>query len=329
MSLLNPTRNAALVFALRPIFILLGLLSLSRLALAQTSTAQQLGHGPNDKVLIVHADDLGMSHSVNVATIEAFKKGMVTSGSIMVPCPWFPEIAAYAKERPELDLGLHLTLTSEWKYLRWRPVASPEKVKGLLDEEGFMWRSERQTAMKATPQEVETELRAQIERALQFGVKLTHLDTHMGTLYTRKDFFDVYTKLGKEYGIPVMVMRPTPEIIAYGKRTGAAITEEMLNKVEADGFAMLDHLVTGVPGKNFAERKESYKNLLRNLKPGVTMLIVHLGMNDPELKAATAAWEERYGDFLSFTDPEIEALIKELGVKLTTWREMGKIAWKK
>jgi chitin disaccharide deacetylase len=212
------------------ILILLGLLLSSSSALAQTTTAQQLGYGPNDKVLMVHADDIGMSHSVNVATIEAFKKGLVTSGSVMVPCPWFPEIAAYAREHPELDLGLHLTLTSEWKYLRWRPVASPEKVKGLLDEEGFMWRSERQTATKATPLEVETELRAQIERALQFGLKPTHLDTHMGTLYTRKDFFDVYTKLGKEYGIPVMVMRPTPEIIAYGKQTGLPITEDLLKK---------------------------------------------------------------------------------------------------
>jgi hypothetical protein len=320
--------------------MMIKLLALAALALASTtlaptqdggaiSTGVRLGYGPQDRLLIVHADDIGMSHSVNAATIEAFKKGLVTSGSIMVPCPWFPEIAAYAREHPELDLGLHLTLTSEWKYLRWRPVAPPEKVKGLLDEEGYMWRSERQTAMKATPQEVETELRAQIERALQFGVKPTHLDTHMGTLYTRKDFFDVYTKLGKEYGIPVMVMRPTPEIIAYGKQAGMPITEELLKKVEADGFVMLDHLVTGVPGRNFAERKEAYKNLLRNLRPGVTMLIVHLGMNDPELKAVTGSWEQRYGDFLSFTDTEIEALIKELGIKLTTWRELGKIAWKK
>jgi predicted glycoside hydrolase/deacetylase ChbG (UPF0249 family) len=295
---------------------------------AQTTTAQQLGYGPNDKVLMVHADDIGMSHSVNVASIEAFKKGMVTSGSIMVPCPWFPEIAAYAKEHPELDLGLHLTLTSEWKYLRWRPVAPPDKVKGLLDPDGFMWRSERDTAKNATPQEIETEIRAQIERALQFGIKPTHLDTHMGTLYTRKDFFDVYAKLGKEYGIPIMVMRPTPEAIQYGKLTGSPITEDVLKKIEADGFAMLDYLVTGVSGKTPAERKEAYKTFLRNLKPGVTMLIVHLGMNDPELKATTGSWEQRYGDFLAFTDPEIEALIKELGIKLTTWREMGKVAWK-
>jgi predicted glycoside hydrolase/deacetylase ChbG (UPF0249 family) len=298
-------------------------------AAAQTTTAQQMGYGPNDKVLIIHADDLGMSHSADAASIEAFQKGLVTSGSIMVPCPWFPEIAAYARERPDRDLGLHLTLTSEWKYLRWRPVAPPDKVKGLLDEEGFMWKSERQTAMHATPQEIETEIRAQIERAMKFGIKPSHLDTHMGTLYTRKDFFDVYTKLGKEYGIPVMVMRPTPEAIALGKLMGTAIGEAELGGIQAQGFVMLDYLNTGVEGKNFAERKEAYKKFLRNMKPGVTMLIVHLGMDDPELKATTNSWEQRYADFRCVTDPEIEALIKELGIKLTTWREMGKIAWKK
>lgn len=304
------------------------LVFLSATASAQT-TSEQLGYGPNDKVLMVHADDLGMSHSVNAASIEAFKKGMVTSGSIMVPCPWFPEIAAWARENTNADLGLHLTLTSEWKYLRWRPVAPAEKVKGLLDEEGFMWRSERQTAMTATPQEIETEIRAQIERARAFGVKPTHLDTHMGTLYTRKDFFEVYTRLGKEYGTPVMVMRPTPEAIAYGKSIGSPITEDILKQTQAGGFVMLDYLNTGVPGKTPEERKEAYKSFLRDMKPGITMLIVHLGMDDPELKATTGSWRQRHGDFLAFTDPEIEALIKELGIKLTTWREMGRIAWPK
>jgi len=297
------------------------------LALAQ-NTAQQLGYGPNDKVLIVHADDIGMSHSVNAATIEAFKKGQVTSGSIMVPCPWLLEMAAYAKQHPELDLGLHLTLTSEWKSYRWRPVAPIDKVKGLLDEEGYMWHSERQTAAHATAAEIETELRAQIDRALSLGLKPTHLDTHMGTLYARKDYFEVYTKLGKEYGIPVMVMRPSPELEVAAKLQGIPISAQMLRQVEADGFVMLDYLVQGVAGKTFEERKAAYHQLLRNLKPGVTMLIVHLGSDDPELKAITGSHAQRYADFLSFTDPETEALIKDLGIKLGTWRALGKLAWK-
>ncbi len=301
---------------------------LLNISVTAQNTAQKLGFSATDKVLIVHADDVGMSHSVNLATIEALKHSMVTSASIMVPCPWFPEIAAYAKEHPEIDFGLHLTLTSEWKYFRWRPVAPIDKVPGLLDGEGFMWKSERQTAMKSTPQEIEIELRAQIERALAFGIKPTHFDTHMGTVYTRPDFFEVYTKLGKEYGIPVMVMRPTPEAMEFARKDRSPITAEMLQKVEADGFAMLDYLVTGVDGKNFAERKKAYHELLRNLKPGVTMLIVHLGMDNDELKAITGSWQQRHADFLSFTDPDTKKLMDELGIKTTTWRAMGKIAWK-
>jgi chitin disaccharide deacetylase len=309
-------------------FVFLLLVLFASNSLAQT-TAQRMGYGANDKLLIIHADDVGMSHNVNIATMEALKHGMVTSASIMVPCPWLLEIAAYAKANPQVDFGLHLTLTSEWKNYRWRPVAPHDKVKGLLDAEGYMWRSERDTAKNATPQEVEVELRAQIDRALALGIKPTHLDTHMGTLYTRKDFFDVYTKLGKEYGIPVMAMRATPEAIAYGKATGSPIGEDALKAIEGDGFVLLDYLVTGVPGKNFAERKPEYIKLLKNLKPGVTMLIIHLGLDDSELKAITGAWEYRWADFQTFKDPEIAALLKEQGIKLTTWREMGKLAWPK
>lgn len=290
------------------------------------TTGQKLGYGTNEKVILIHADDIGMSHTVNAATIEAFKQGMVTSGAIMVPCAWFPEIADHAKQHPELDLGLHLTLTSEWKYLRWRPVAPLANVPGLVDDEGFMWRSERQTAIKGSAKEVEFELRAQIDRALAFGIKPTHLDTHMGTLYTRKDFFEVYVKLGKEYRIPIMAMRPTPEAIEFGRKDGSPVTAEMLAKVETDGMPLLDYLITGVPGKTFAERKKAYHDVLRNLKPGVTMLIVHLGLDTEELKATTGSWQQRHADFLTFTDPSTKELMTELGIRTTTWRELGKLA---
>jgi predicted glycoside hydrolase/deacetylase ChbG (UPF0249 family) len=173
------------------------LAGLAACATAQTrsvTTAERLGKR-DAKLLMVHADDAGMCHSVNMATKEALLSGSVQSASIMVPCPWLNEIAELARERPDLDLGLHLTLTSEWKYYRWRPVAPPDKVKGLLDTEGYLWRDVRPVAEHASAAEVETELRAQIERARQFGIRFTHVDTHMGTLYARPDYFEVYTKV--------------------------------------------------------------------------------------------------------------------------------------
>jgi len=290
------------------------------------STGERMGFGPRDRVLMVHADDLGMSHTVNAASMEAFRQGLVTSASVMVPCPWFLEIANFAKEHPEFDIGLHLTLTSEWKKYRWGPVASRDKVPGLMDPEGYLWRDVRSVAQHATAAEVEIELRAQIEKALATGWKPTHLDTHMGTLYARVDYWEVYAKLGREYKLPVMLMRPTPEFVAEASKDGYPITPAMLEQKEREGFVLLDHLVTGVPGRTIAERRASYQKLLRGLQPGVTMLIVHLGLNDDELKNITNNWETRWSDYRNFTEPEMRDLIRELGIQQTTWRAMGKLA---
>lgn len=290
------------------------------------STAEQLGYDKETRLLMVHADDAGMCHSVNVATTEALFKNGVASASIMVPCPWFTEFAEMAKQHPELDLGLHLTLTSEWKYYRWGPVAPPDKVRGLIDSEGYLWRDVRSAATKASPAEVEIELRAQIERARQFGVKFTHFDTHMGTLYARPDYFEVYCKLSREAGVPCMMPRPTPD--AAQEMKGYPITAAMLERKAAEGFVFLDRLVTGVPGRSVQERKESYGKFLRALKPGVTKLIVHLAKNDPEIQGITNNWEQRWADFLFFTSEESRRLMKELDIRAITYREMGKMAYK-
>lgn len=285
-----------------------------------------MGYGPKDRVLMVHADDLGMSHTVNAASMEALKQGLVTSASVMVPCPWFLEIAHFAKANPAFDIGLHLTLTSEWKKYRWGPVASRDKVPGLMDPEGYLWRDVKSVAAHATAAEVEIELRAQIEKALATGWMPTHLDTHMGTLYARVDYWEVYAKLGREYKLPVMLMRPTPEFVAEAAKDGYPITAAMLEKKDRDGYVLLDHLVTGVPGRTVAERRASYQKLMRELPPGVTMLIVHLGINDEELKNITNSWEARWSDYRNFTDPEMGSLMKELGIQPTTWRAMSKVA---
>jgi len=295
-------------------------------ALAQNgpgkTTAERLGQR-DAKLLMVHADDAGMCHSVNVATREALLSGSVQSSSIMMPCPWVSEIADLAKEHPELDLGLHLTLTSEWKYYRWRPVSPAEKVKGLLDADGYLWRDVRAVAEHASAAEVETELRAQIERARHFGIRFTHVDTHMGTLYARPDYFEVYTKVAREAGVPCMLLRPTPEAAAEMKEY--PITAEMLERKEREGYVLLDRLVTGVPGRNFAERRESYRKLLRELKPGVTKLIVHLAKDDAEIRAVSNAWEQRWSDFQFWTSEEARSLLKENGIRPVTYRELGKL----
>ena len=200
-------------------------------------------------------------------------------------------------------------------------------VKGLLDPDGCLWRDVRSTATHASAQEVETELRAQIERARTAGIKFTHLDTHMGTLYARPDYFEVYAKLGREYKVPCMMPRPTAEAAAEMREY--PITKEMLERQEAAGHVLLDRLVTGVPGRTVEERAESYRKFLRELKPGVTKLIVHLAKDDAEIHSVTGSWLQRWADFSFFTGAESKKLMAENGIRPMTYREMGKIAYQK
>jgi len=297
------------------------MVGMNRRQFAATLPFASLAAQTREKRLIVHADDAGMCHSVNVATSEAMTKGLVSSASVMMPCPWVSEFAEWARANPTMDLGIHLTLTSEWKHYRWRPVASPDKVKGLLDPDGYIWRDVRSAATHATPAEVEIELRAQIERARHFGIKFTHLDTHMGTLYARPDFFEVYTKLAREAGVPCMMPKPTPEAAAELKEY--PITADMLNAKQAAGMKLLDRLVTGVPGKDYEERRKSYRELLATLKPGVTKLIIHVAKDDAEIRSVSGAWGYRWADYQFWTSSEASDLLAKNGIKLMTYREFG------
>src|SRR5215813_4136358 len=169
--------------------------------------AERLGYPSDTKLLIVHADDLGMAHSVNAATIKALETGLVNSGSIMVPCPWLSEIAAFARANPQADLGLHLTLTSEWTSFRWGPVSSRDRVSSLLDKDGYFRLTETEAAAQADPKQVEIEILAQIEKARALGIQPTHLDSHMGTLYQNKALFEVFLRVARSQKLPVRVAR--------------------------------------------------------------------------------------------------------------------------
>jgi predicted glycoside hydrolase/deacetylase ChbG (UPF0249 family) len=285
---------------------------------AQTLT-QRLGYPADAKLIIIHADDLGETHAVNAAAIKALEAGAVNSASMMVPCPWFPEIADYAKSHPEADLGLHLTLTAERVYYRWGPVASIDKVPSLVDRNGYFYHDWEQH-QQINPRDVEAELRAQIERALAMGVHPTHLDSHQYRLImSGKDLFDVMLRVSHEYHLPILVTRDWFADHPY------------LESSLGPGDIVLDHTVTIEPGVPAEKWADFYVAALKNLKPGVTEFVIHPGFDDEELKAATreratwgAAWRQRDYDF--FTSEQFRQLLAQENIKLITWRELGRIS---
>lgn len=288
---------------------------------AQT-LAQRLGYGADAKLMIVHADDLGETHAVNAAAIKALEAGAVNSASMMVPCPWFPEIADYAKLHPEADLGLHLTLTSERIYYRWGPAASTDKVPSLVDGSGYFFHDWEQH-QQINSSDVETELRAQIERALAMGVRPTHLDSHQYRLImSGKDLFDVMLRVAHEYHLPIFVTRDWFADHPY------------LEPSLGPGDIVLDHTVTIEPDVPAEKWADFYLAALKNLKPGVTEFVIHPGFDDEELKAATreratwgAAWRQRDYDF--FTSEQFRQTLAQEKIKLVTWRELGRVSAKK
>jgi predicted glycoside hydrolase/deacetylase ChbG (UPF0249 family) len=298
------------------------LLALVSSAAAQNRTlAERLGYAPDAKLLIVHADDLGMAHSVNAATIKAFETGLVNSGSIMVPCPWFSEIAAFARANPQADLGLHLTLTSEWTSFRWGPVTSKDRVSSLLDKNGYLHLTESDAAAAADPKEVELEIRAQIERARAFGIQPTHLDSHMGTLYQNKALFELFLKVAREYKLPVRVAKAW-----FGQA-------DFLPTTLKPDDVFIDRTIDVNTAVSPADWARFYTDALKKLEPGVTEVIIHLAYDDGEMRGATsdhpnwgAAWRQRDLDF--FTSDAFRQLLREQNIKLITWRELGKLLQK-
>jgi chitin disaccharide deacetylase len=288
------------------------------------TAAQVLGFGPQEKLLIIHADDAGMCHAHNRATIDGMEKGVINSSSIMMPCPWIMEAIDYYKKNPSADFGVHMTLNSEWKNYRWRPVAPRDKVKGLIDEEGYIWGDTRESATHASGAEVEVELRAQVQRALDLGIKPTHLDSHMGTVFVRPDFFAAYRKVALEFGIPYMLPMISPAEMGKLPAAVRLVAQQIAGPLLDNGEVTVDHLERGFSGRGpLSEQKDYYMDVIRKLKPGITQIILHPAYDGEELQAISGTHARRFGDFKVFTDPDVAQLIKDENVRLITWREIG------
>jgi chitin disaccharide deacetylase len=283
---------------------------------APKSVQERLGYPATARLLILHADDYGMNHSVNRATSEALENHWITSASILVPCPWFLEAANFAKAHPDADLGIHQALDSEWETFRWGPVSSTDRVPSLLDAEGYLPLDTPAVAKNAKIDEVEAELHAQIDRAQKFGVHITHLDTHMNAEFETPALFSLYRKMGADLHLPILIARNgTEHAIPPFAKPGDDV--------------LIDQVIEMAPGIDAKDWVPWYEKQLTDVGPGVYEVILHLAYDDDEMRGATfdhpdygSAWRQR--DFDMVKSPEFQKFLKDQGFILVRWKDLAK-----
>jgi predicted glycoside hydrolase/deacetylase ChbG (UPF0249 family) len=299
-------------------FVILFLMSpMTRSSAPSKTVAERLGYPRDSKLLIIHADDLAVAHSEDATSFDALDKHAATSASIMVPCPWLTEVAAYAKAHPDADLGLHLTLTAEWKTDRWGPVESKDRVPSLLDLDGYLWPEVAPAVQHIKAGDAEREIRAQIDHAIAMGIHPTHLDSHMGVLFARPDLTAVYVKVAHDYKLPFLGM------------LGPNAPPDM-KPLFSENDILLDSVIIANPSVQPANWKNFYVDAIKNLKPGLTEIIVHLAHDDAESQAVMvdhpdygAAWRQR--DYDAITSPEFKKALDDNHVVLVQWKDLKKL----
>jgi len=315
------------------------LLLLSGSAIAQQATyAEKLGFKKGAKVIILHVDDLGMSYSSNKGALLAINDGLANSGSIMMPCPWVPGIANYMKQHPGYDFGLHLTFTSEWDDYRWGPVAGVNCVPTLADDQGKLWDNVALVLKNASNEDFETEMKAQIDLSIRMGIEPTHLDSHMGTIFAKPEFIQIYVKLGIEYGIPILFpgghntivskdFKDDPEFMEQARQIGKQLWDAGLPVIDdvisetydwrlPKGMKKSDDNLQAYKTSKFIER-------FNEMQPGITEVILHCTDPSDIFEDITTSGETRKGDLLAMLDPKLKAYIEKEGIILTTWRELS------
>jgi|GEM_PF-98450 len=286
---------------------------------ASQTFAERLGWPKDTIAVILHVDDVGMSHSSNLGAMASLDKGAGSSFAIMMPCPWVPEIARYLAKNTNIDSGIHLTLTSEWQIYRWGPLAGKKAVPGLVDREGCLWRSVEEVAMHASPDEIEAEIRAQIERAENLGIPITHLDSHMGTLFARPDYFMRFMKVGVEKKIPILAIGGHMTFVSKNEPEAAKSLRPLIPKIWNAGLPVIDDLHTGWSG---LDTPEKFHAVLNELKPGVTEFLFHASVPTEDFPLITGTHANRKADLDALTSPETKAILQRRGIIVTTWREV-------
>lgn len=288
------------------------------------SYLKKMGFNEEDKVLITHIDDLGFCHAANHATFSCLDTGAATCASVIVNSPWFQEAASICRDNPHYDIGVHLTLTCEYDTFRWPALSSRDPATGLMDDQGYLWHTREDAIRNVKEDAAEAEMRQQIERALQAGIEITHIDTHMGSVVHPK-FLSIYLDLAKEYRIPAFLPNLTRERLKeLGEGEMAEGLSMLLEKLDTDARPVIDEIIIDTLN-DLTDKKVFYRDLISGLKPGLTHMLFHPAKLGEELMAITeSSARSRNADYEAFTDTSLKSFIEDSGAKLIGYRELKK-----
>jgi predicted glycoside hydrolase/deacetylase ChbG (UPF0249 family) len=283
---------------------------------------KKLGFSNNDRLVIIHTDDIGMCHASIQAYSELVDFGIISSGATMVPCSWFPQVASFFRQHANVDMGVHLTLTSEWDNYRWSPVSTHQINSGMIDAEGYFYRTSEETQLNGNPEAIEIELQAQLQQAISAGIKVTHLDTHMNTVAHPK-FVNSYIQLAINHRLPFLFPRQDE---AGFRRLGmdaeiASIAAGFVHYLEEQGLPLVDH-AAGLDLDKPKDRLEQAKQAMSELPAGITHFIIHPSKETPELIAITPDWQSRVADYNTFKDEKLRQYIKDIGVQIIGYKTL-------
>lgn len=287
---------------------------------------KSLGFDERDRVVIIHADDVGMCQATLPAIAELFEFGLVSSAAVMVPCPWFPQTAAWCREHPSIDMGVHLTLNCEWEAYRWAPISTRDPASGMLDDDGYFHGWPPATYQHADPAAVDAEIKAQVRRALDAGIEATHVDAHMGTAHHPK-FFGSYIQAALDNRLPgLFFTNPEQRMRQRGIDDANAIAEgvRLTRYLEARGIPLFDHLAM-LPLDDPVDQVAVAKKMIDDLQPGLTMLILHPAQDTPELRAIGSDWPSRVANYQALSSPELRDHVKQSGVQVIGYRPLREL----
>jgi predicted glycoside hydrolase/deacetylase ChbG (UPF0249 family) len=275
-------------------------------------------------VAIIHTDDIGMCGATTDAAKDLWDTGIITSSAAMVPCAWFPQTAAMCRANPKIDMGVHLTLTSEWDGYRWGPISTRDSKSGMLDAEGYFYRSTEDAVSHIDPNFARAELSAQIETAKRAGIDVTHIDTHMGSVMNPK-LISLYFQLAMENKIPMMLPRDEETIKRWGfSGEMADFAKRTIAMIEGEGMPLIDH-IDFMPLDQPEHRLEQVFSHLDALKPGITHFIIHPSHDTPEARAICSDLPNRVGDYETFMDERVRDHIKKIGVQTIGYRVLRNV----